>query len=119
MKQKHVFLQEGLITKSDRQRLNGHKSCVVWFTGLSGSGKSTLSVSLEQTLHHLNVRTYRLDGDNMRQRLNQDLGFSKRDREENIRRVGEVSKLFIDAGIITLAAFISPYKKDRDRYGVF
>lgn len=109
-----IVWHEGGITKSDRQKMNNHKSAVIWFTGLSGSGKSTVAAALEQTLSNMSIRTYVLDGDNIRHGLNKDLGFSKEDRAENIRRIGEISKLFVDAGIMTLAAFISPYQKDRN-----
>ncbi|CEI83366.1 adenylyl-sulfate kinase [Oceanobacillus oncorhynchi subsp. incaldanensis] len=102
------------VTKEHRRRLNNHKSAVIWFTGLSGSGKSTISVELEKELHHLGVRTYRLDGDNIRHGLNKDLGFGPEERKENIRRIGEVSKLMADAGLVVLTAFISPYRADRD-----
>lgn len=102
------------VTKEHRRRLNNHKSAVIWFTGLSGSGKSTISVELEKELHHLGVRTYRLDGDNIRHGLNKDLGFRPEERKENIRRIGEVSKLMADAGLVVLTAFISPYRADRD-----
>jgi adenylylsulfate kinase len=101
------------ITKGDRRILNGHPSFILWFTGLSGSGKSTIAHQLEENLFKKNVRTYVLDGDNIRTGLNRDLGFSAEEREENIRRIGEVAKLFVDAGIVVLTAFISPYKKDR------
>ena len=101
------------ITKIDRERLNGHRSFILWFTGFSGSGKSTVAHRLEEQLFKNGVRTYVLDGDNIRTGLNRDLGFSAQDREENIRRIGEVAKLFVDAGIVVLTAFISPYKKDR------
>ena len=87
---------------------------MLWFTGLSGSGKSTLATEVEKELYQRGVRTYVLDGDNIRHGLNRDLGFGKDDRKENIRRIGEVAKLFVDAGIVTLTAFISPYKEDRD-----
>lgn len=103
------------VSKQDRQKQNKHKSTVLWFTGLSGSGKSTVSVELEKKLHALAVHTYRLDGDNVRHGLNNNLAFSPEDRTENIRRVGEVAKLMVDAGLITLTAFISPYKQDRDK----
>ncbi|UEX90323.1 adenylyl-sulfate kinase [Staphylococcus ratti] len=101
------------IQKTDRQARFQHKSAVLWFTGLSGSGKSTLSVALEKALFERGINTYRLDGDNVRHGLNQNLGFSPEDRQENIRRIAEVSKLMIDAGLLTLTAFISPYKEDR------
>lgn len=101
------------VTKSDRQKLNGHSSKVIWFTGLSGSGKSTLAGKLEEELHKKGWHTYLLDGDNVRMGLNKGLGFSLEDRKENIRRIGEVSKLFVDAGIIVLSAFVSPLREDR------
>lgn len=103
------------ITKEDRERLNGHKAVTLWFTGLSGSGKSTLAHAVENTLFERGCRTYVLDGDNIRHGLNKDLGFSPEDREENIRRIGEVAHLFTQAGVITLTAFISPYRADRDK----
>jgi len=102
------------ITKNDRARLNGHRSFILWFTGLSGSGKSTIAHRLEERLFEIGVRTYVLDGDNVRTGLNKGLGFSAQDREENIRRIGHVARLFIDAGVVVLTAFISPYKKDRE-----
>ncbi|MBN8210282.1 adenylyl-sulfate kinase [Bacillus sp. NTK071] len=105
---------EGKVMKSDREALKKHKGVVLWFTGLSGSGKSTISVELEKVLYGLGVHTYRLDGDNVRHGLNSDLGFADHDRIENIRRIGEVSRLFVDAGMVTLTAFISPFKRDRD-----
>lgn len=111
---KFIIPHEGNIKKEDRQRQKGHKSAILWFTGLSGSGKSTLAHAVEEKLFEMGVHTYVLDGDNIRTGLNRDLGFSAKDREENIRRIGEVAKLFVDAGIITLTAFISPYRKDRD-----
>ena len=101
------------ITKKDRERLNGHRSFILWFTGLSGSGKSTIAHRLEEKLFENGVRTYVLDGDNVRRGLNKGLGFSAEDREENIRRIGHVAKLFVDAGLVALTALISPYKKDR------
>ncbi|WP_047152362.1 adenylyl-sulfate kinase [Aneurinibacillus tyrosinisolvens] len=101
------------VRKEDRQKLNGHKGAVIWFTGLSGSGKSTIANAVEQRMHERGLRTYLLDGDNIRHGINRDLGFSPEDRKENIRRIGEVSKLFVDAGLIVLTAFISPYKEDR------
>ncbi|EKD78270.1 MAG: hypothetical protein ACD_41C00378G0001 [uncultured bacterium] len=102
------------ITKEQRQAKLGQRSFVLWFTGLSGSGKSTLSVAFEQYLFEQGYHGYRLDGDNIRHGLNNNLGFSPADRTENIRRIGEVSKLFVDAGIIVMTAFISPYRADRD-----
>jgi adenylylsulfate kinase len=105
--------QKGFITKSDRQRLNGHRSAILWFTGLPSSGKSTLTCSLEERLFRRGIRTFILDGDNIRAGLNKDLLFSAVDREENIRRIGEVAKLFVDAGVMVMTAFISPYQKDR------
>ncbi|MGG5253233.1 adenylyl-sulfate kinase [Neobacillus sp. SM06] len=111
----NVFWQKQAIDKSLRQRLNGHKSLVIWFTGLSGSGKSTIANALELELHNRGLRTFLLDGDHIRHGLNSDLGFSETDRIENIRRIGEVAKLFVGAGCIVLAAFISPYLRDRER----
>lgn len=115
MKEKHVTWHEGNVTKQDREKMKLHKGAVLWFTGLSGSGKSTISVELENALHAAGVHTYRLDGDNVRHGLNADLGFSDADRIENMRRIGEVSRLFVDAGIMTLAAFISPFQQERDK----
>lgn len=112
-KAQNVVWQQTKVSKQDRQRLNGHKSCVLWFTGLSGAGKSTLAVELERRLHEREIRTYVLDGDNIRHGLNRNLGFSPEDRKENIRRIGEVAKLFVDAGMFVLTAFISPYREDR------
>jgi len=103
------------VTREDRQRLNGHRGCTVWLTGLSGAGKSTIAVDLEKRLLERGVRTYILDGDNIRHGLNKNLGFSPEDRTENIRRIGEVAKLFTDAGMVALTAFISPYRADRDQ----
>ena len=110
---KNTVLQEPIIYRKDREKMNGHKSIIIWFTGLSGSGKSTLAYALEDILHKNKARTFVLDGDNIRQGLCKDLGFSNTDRVENIRRIGEVSKLMMEAGSIVLAAFISPFKKDR------
>jgi len=101
------------INKSARRQLNGHSSIVIWFTGLSGAGKSTLANLLEKRLHALGARTYLLDGDNVRHGLNKDLGFTVEDRVENIRRVGEVAKLMVDAGVVVIAAFISPFRSER------
>lgn len=103
------------ITREDREKGNGHKSLVLWFTGLSASGKSTLAQAVQTALFERGCKTYVLDGDNVRHGLNKDLGFSPEDREQNIRRIGEVAKLFCDAGVITLTAFISPYRADRDK----
>ena len=102
------------ITRSAREKMLNQKGIVIWFTGLSGSGKSTLANAVEKILYEKNHLTFVLDGDNIRHGLNKDLGFSPQDREENIRRIGEVAKLFSDAGVIVMTAFISPYKKDRD-----
>lgn len=113
-KSDNITWHHSAITKAQRQTALGQKSFVLWFTGLSGSGKSTISVALEQYLFEQGYHVYRLDGDNIRHGLNNNLGFSPADRTENIRRIGEVSKLFVDAGIIVLTAFISPYRADRD-----
>ena len=102
------------ITKEKRNFLNKQRSAILWFTGLSGSGKSTIANAVEDFLHRHEIRTYILDGDNVRHGLNSDLGFCEKDRKENIRRIGEVSKLFIDAGVMVLTSFISPFKDDRD-----
>lgn len=103
------------ITKSQRQAQHGHKTYLIWFTGLSGSGKSTLANLVEMNLHQNGISTYILDGDNIRQGINKDLTFAPEHRSENIRRVAEISNLMLDAGILTLAAFVSPYIKDRER----
>src|SRR5262245_39666640 len=105
---------EGIVTCNDRQRLLNQKGVIVWLTGLSASGKSTIACALEHALLKQGKLGYRLDGDNIRMGLNRNLGFSAEDRAENIRRIGEVAKLFADAGIIVITAFISPYRKDRD-----
>ena len=105
--------QSQTVTRADRELLNEHKSAILWFTGLSGSGKSTLSSAVEAYLHNQCAITYVLDGDNIRQGLCNDLGFSDESRKENIRRIGEVSKLMMDAGVITMTAFISPFRNDR------
>jgi adenylylsulfate kinase len=110
----NVTWHEGSVTRDERQRLLGQKGVTVWMTGLSASGKSTIAVILEQMLLHRKKHAYRLDGDNIRMGLNKNLGFSADDRAENIRRIGEVAKLFTDAGVIAITSFISPYKKDRD-----
>jgi len=106
---------DSYVSREDREKLHGHKGAVVWFTGLSASGKSTIAHLAEKELHKRGCSTYVLDGDNIRHGLCSDLGFSPEDRAENIRRIGEVVKLFVDAGIIVLTAFISPYQKDRER----
>lgn len=103
------------ITKVDRHSLYGHKSCVLWITGLSGAGKSTLAVEVEKELYRLHIHSYVLDGDNIRHGLNSNLGFSVEDRQENIRRIGEVAKLFLDAGLFVVTAFISPFREDRQK----
>lgn len=113
-KASNIFWHGGGVTKRDRELLLGQKGVVLWFTGLSGSGKSTVAREVEKRLFELGRLSYVLDGDNIRFGLNKDLGFSPEDRAENIRRIGEVAKLFADAGIITLTAFISPYRADRD-----
>ncbi|MDE2623545.1 MAG: sulfate adenylyltransferase subunit CysN, partial [Betaproteobacteria bacterium] len=110
----NVHKQALSITREDRERLNGHPGKVIWFTGLSGSGKSTLANALEKQLHQQGKRTYILDGDNIRQGLNKDLGFTDADRVENIRRIAEVAKLMMDAGLIVMTAFISPFRRERD-----
>ncbi|MFO0495437.1 MAG: adenylyl-sulfate kinase [Flavobacteriia bacterium] len=102
------------IDRDQRVASNGHNSFLIWFTGLSGSGKSTLANLLEVALHKRGIKTFLLDGDNMRLGLNKDLGFSQNDRSENIRRIGEVGNLMVDAGLVTLAAFVSPFEKDRE-----
>jgi len=102
------------IDREAREALMGHRGAVIWFTGLSGSGKSTLANATERALHARGVHSYLLDGDNVRHGLNRDLGFSPADREENIRRIGEVARLFSEAGMVAMTAFISPYRKDRD-----
>ncbi len=111
---RNLHKQEFLITRADRERLGGHPGRVVWFTGLSGAGKSTLANALEVELFARGKRTYVLDGDNLRQGLNKDLPFTDEGRVENIRRVAEVAKLMLDAGVIVMTAFISPFKADRD-----
>jgi len=114
MPNKNIIPHLHTTSQKQRSELNGHKPKIFWFTGLSGSGKSTLAGKLEEELHKRGMHTYLLDGDNIRLGLNKDLAFSLDDRTENIRRVGEVSKLFIDAGLIVLSAFVSPLNKDRD-----
>ena len=111
----NITWHDGAITKSDRERMLQQKGVVIWFTGLSSSGKSTIARAVEERLFERSHMSYVLDGDNIRHGLNKNLGFSPDDREENIRRIGEVAKLFADAGFVTMTAFISPYRKDRDR----
>ena len=115
IKATNITWHHGDIKCEDREKANGHQGAVIWFTGLSASGKSTLAHALENTLFEKGYKTYVLDGDNIRHGLNKDLGFSPQDREENIRRIGELAKLFADAGIITITAFISPYRSDREK----
>lgn len=110
----NIIPHEYQVTVDDRRLLNGHNSCLLWFTGLSGSGKSTIANLVEQELHKNGVKTFVLDGDNVRKGINRDLTFSPEDRKENIRRIAEIANLMIDAGIVVLAAFVSPYKKDRE-----
>ncbi|MTH52677.1 adenylyl-sulfate kinase [Bacillus mangrovi] len=111
----NVTWHEQSITKQERRERNGHHSLVIWFTGLSGSGKSTIANELARRLYENGVQVYVLDGDNVRHGLNGDLGFSDDDRRENIRRIGEVAKLFTDAGSVVITAFISPFKEDRSQ----
>ena len=127
----HIVWHDQAVSRAQREQSAGHKSCVVWFTGLSGSGKSTIANIVDQQLYQRKVRSYLLDGDNVRHGINASpellktpygdefatrfgLGFSAQDREENIRRIGQVARLFCDAGIIALTAFVSPYRRDRD-----
>ncbi|MGD1076251.1 MAG: adenylyl-sulfate kinase [Thermodesulfovibrionales bacterium] len=113
MDNNNIVWHNGFITRDYRNLLNRHKSGLLWLTGLPASGKSTVAHCIEKELMRQNVRAYVLDGDNLRHNLNSDLGFSREDRKENLRRVAEVSKLFVDAGMIVIAAFISPYAEDR------
>lgn len=112
---RNVVWHHATVTRARREAQNGHRGAIVWFTGLSGSGKSTLAHAVEETLHQQGCRTFVLDGDNVRHGLCGDLGFSSKDRVENIRRIGELAKLFMEAGVIVLTAFISPYRADRER----
>lgn len=114
-KSSDVVWHHATVTRARRETFNAHKSVLLWFTGLSGSGKSTLAHAVEEQLHQLGRQTFVLDGDNVRHGLCGDLGFSEQDRVENIRRVGEVGRLFLEAGLITLTAFISPFGMDRER----
>ena len=111
----NIKWHESTINRQNLESLRGHKGMVLWFTGLSGSGKSTLANALNEALHSKKVSTYLLDGDNIRHGLCKDLGFSDKDREENIRRIGEVANLFMNAGIVTITAFVSPFRSDREK----
>jgi len=111
----NVVWHHATVTRLRREQLNGHKGAILWFTGLSGSGKSTIAHAIEERLHQSGCHTFVFDGDNVRHGLCGDLGFSQKDRSENIRRIGEMVKLFLEAGIIVLTAFISPVGKDRER----
>lgn len=113
--ERNITWHETSVSQKAYRKKNGHHSGVIWFTGLSGSGKSSIANQLNHLLHERGIHTYLLDGDNIRHGLNADLGFSEEDRKENIRRIGEVSKLFSDSGTIVLTAFISPFQEDRDR----
>jgi adenylylsulfate kinase (apsK) len=110
---RNIVWQETKVSREDRYRLNNHRSCLLWFTGLSGAGKSSLATAVEKELYSYGIRSYVLDGDNIRHGLNSNLGFTPEDRKENIRRIGEVSRLFVDAGLFALTAIISPYREDR------
>lgn len=110
----NIISHEYQISVNDRRKLNGHNSFLIWFTGLSGSGKSTIANVVEQKLFQQGIKTYTLDGDNIRKGINNDLTFSPEDRTENIRRIAETANLMVDAGLVVLAAFVSPYKKDRE-----
>ncbi|WP_339183579.1 adenylyl-sulfate kinase [Paenibacillus sp. FSL R5-0701] len=112
--ERNITWQSSSINRQDREKHNGHRSRAIWFTGLSGAGKSSLAFALEQYLYEQGVSCYVLDGDNVRHGLNRDLGFTAADRQENLRRIGEVSKLMVDAGLFVLSAFISPHEQDRE-----
>ncbi len=112
-KSDNVVWHHATVTRERRQQLNGHRSFVLWFTGLSGSGKSTLAHAVEERLHQMSCRTFVFDGDNVRHGLCSDLGFGEEDRRENIRRIGEMTKLFVEAGVIAMTAFISPFRAER------
>lgn len=112
--QKNIIPHQFSVSKIDREKRNGHKGCVLWFTGLSGSGKSTIANAVAKQLFDQGFQTYSLDGDNVRQGLNNNLSFSPQDRTENIRRIAEVAHLMVDAGLIVTASFVSPYEKDRN-----
>jgi adenylylsulfate kinase len=111
----NVHWHHGEVCREDRNKLMGQKGATLWFTGLSGSGKSTIAVALESALHQHGRLSYRLDGDNIRLGINKNLGFSAEDRTENIRRIGEIAKLFVDSSVFALSSFISPYRADRER----
>lgn len=111
----NVVWHAATVTRERREKQNGHGSGIIWFTGLSGSGKSTLAHSVEEKLHQLGCSTFVLDGDNVRHGLCSDLGFSREDRTESLRRIGEMAKLFMEAGVLVLTAFISPFRADRER----
>ncbi len=113
MKSENVVWHQATVTRERREKLNGHKSFVLWFTGLSGSGKSTVAHAVEERLHQAGCRTFVFDGDNVRHGLCSDLGFSEEDRRENIRRIGEMTRLFVEAGVIAMTAFISPFRAER------
>jgi len=115
LKSPNIYWKEGEISKPDREKMSGHRAVCLWFTGLPASGKSSIARDIEKMLYDRKIHCFVLDGDNIRHGLNGDLGFSPADRTENIRRIGEVAKLFVDAGIIVLTAFISPYRADRQR----
>lgn len=111
---KHIVWHHATVTRQRREQMNSHKACVLWFTGLSGAGKSTLAHAVEERLHQSSCRTFVLDGDNVRHGLSSNLGFGEADRKENIRRIGEVAKLMMEAGLIVMTAFISPFRADRE-----
>ena len=113
-KSKNIVWHQSTVSRAEREQISGHRGCTVWLTGLSGSGKSTVANLAEKALWERGVRSFVLDGDNIRHGLNKDLGFSPKDRTENIRRIGEVAALFTDAGIVNVTAFISPYRADRE-----
>jgi len=114
-KTENVVWHSATVTRERRRQLNGHQSFVLWFTGLSGSGKSTLAHAVEEHLHQAQCRTFVFDGDNVRHGLCSDLGFGEEDRKENIRRIGEMTRLFVEAGVIAMTAFISPFREERQR----
>ncbi len=115
IKSSNVVWHQATVTRARREQANGHRSFILWFTGLSGAGKSTLAHAVEERLHQMGCRTYVLDGDNVRHGLCADLGFSEADRIENIRRIGEIAKLMVEAGVIAMTAFISPFRAERQK----